>query len=109
MDTERKVWENTDLVRKIVSYVGQVNQICNICGKTVQYQILDKKININKIKVYSLEKCERNFTCSEECLKEYNSLYNNKRFCMILCCIVLFIILVPFFVLLTVPLSRKIA
>jgi hypothetical protein len=86
MNAERKVWENMDLVCKILSYIEQINGQCEICGKILKYQILDIKIKKLNMKVCSCEKCEKGIVCSEECLKEYEEENNNKKFCIIFIC-----------------------
>lgn len=84
MIAEKKVLTNPDLIKLILDFLEKDIQItCAVCVKTLQYQIFYQIISFEKQSYLNLETCEKKYLCSDECLKEYQRQFNNRRFCLL--------------------------
>ena len=82
---EKRVLTNPNLLRQILSFAGvEIKRECNICGRIINYQILNQEVVRDHKSYINLETCKIKYFCNEDCLYMYNQRFNNKRFCVYL-------------------------
>ena len=89
---EKRVLTDPNLLNIILSYSGkEIIESCEICGKTLKYQISNQEIH-KPYKIYiNMDSCEIKLFCDVECLSIYKKRHSNKIFCLHLILVYLFI------------------
>jgi predicted nucleic acid-binding Zn ribbon protein len=89
---EKRAMTNPNLLRIILSFTGmEIKRECNICGRIINYQILNQEVVRDHKSYINLETCKKIYFCSDDCLYIYNKRFNNKRFCIYLFLILIFL------------------
>ena len=89
---ETKVLTNPNLLNIILSFAGvEIKKECNICGRIIEYQILNQQIKYTYKSYIRFGSCKKIYFCNDECLYLYKQEIDNEIFFIIsiLICIIL--------------------